>query len=132
MFKLFHLFCMFVCYVCGGRVTFSMLRSECDTGYLPLSLCLWQWDKVSPWTGSLLFQSPTSSYLGSACFCPLVLGLQAHEAVFQLFYFMYMDLSKIRLCAKCMPIDYGGQKRTTDPLELELQMVVSCHVDAWN
>lgn len=65
-----------------------------------------------------------------ACFCPLVLGLQAHAAVFQLFYFMCMDLSEIRLCAKCMSTVYGGQKKTTDPLELELQMVVNCHVDA--
>ena len=27
---------------------------------------------------------------------------------------------------------HGGQKRALDPLRLELQMVVSCHVDAGN
>jgi hypothetical protein len=35
------------------------------------------------------------------------------------------------LCV-CMPGACGGQKRASDPLELELQMVVNCHVSSGN
>jgi hypothetical protein len=34
--------------------------------------------------------------------------------------------------AMCMPCAHGGQKRALDFLELDLQMIVSCHVDAKN
>ena len=30
----------------------------------------------------------------------------------------------------CIPSACGGQKKALDPLELELQMVVSCHADS--
>ena len=32
------------------------------------------------------------------------------------------------MCTICLPGDCGGQESTSDPLELELQMVVSHHV----
>jgi hypothetical protein len=32
----------------------------------------------------------------------------------------------------CVPIAFEGQKRESDLLELELQMVVSCYVGAGN
>jgi hypothetical protein len=34
------------------------------------------------------------------------------------------------LCTTCVPGVYGHQKRVLDPLILELQMVVECHVVA--
>ena len=34
--------------------------------------------------------------------------------------------------ATCMPGAYGGEKKTSDPLDLELEKVISCHVDAGN
>ena len=36
------------------------------------------------------------------------------------------------VCAPCACSDPGGQKMESDPLEPELQMVVSCHVGAGN
>lgn len=36
------------------------------------------------------------------------------------------------LCTMCVPGVSGGQKQALDPLELELQMFVNCHVDARN
>lgn len=35
------------------------------------------------------------------------------------------------VCTTCMPGALGGWK-VSDSVELELQMVVSCHVGAWN
>ena len=32
------------------------------------------------------------------------------------------------MCMSVLPGDPRGQKRASDPLELELQMVMSCHV----
>jgi hypothetical protein len=32
------------------------------------------------------------------------------------------------VCTQCVYIAYGGQKRMSDSQELELQVVVSCHV----
>jgi hypothetical protein len=34
----------------------------------------------------------------------------------------------ICLCTVCVPGAHGSQRRVSDPLELELQFVVSCHV----
>lgn len=34
--------------------------------------------------------------------------------------------------ATCMPGAYGGEKRASDPLGLELERVISCHVGAGN
>lgn len=36
------------------------------------------------------------------------------------------------LCIRHLSGALGGQKRALDPLKLELQMVVSCHVGAGN
>lgn len=36
------------------------------------------------------------------------------------------------LCAMCGPDEFVGQKRMRDSLELEWQMVVSCHVSVQN
>jgi hypothetical protein len=36
------------------------------------------------------------------------------------------------MCTMCMLGGHGGQQRASDPLELELGMIVSCHVDAGN
>jgi hypothetical protein len=38
----------------------------------------------------------------------------------------------LHVCAACVCSTYRGQKRALDPLELELQMVVSHHVCAGN
>jgi hypothetical protein len=35
-------------------------------------------------------------------------------------------------CIMCMPGSHGGQKRALDPLGLELQTVMNCHVGAGN
>lgn len=34
----------------------------------------------------------------------------------------------VYLCAPCMPGDQRGQKMASDPLELELEIIMSCHV----
>ena len=34
------------------------------------------------------------------------------------------------LCTLCVPDACGGQKKVSDLLDLELQMIVSCHVGA--
>lgn len=36
------------------------------------------------------------------------------------------------VCALCVCIARGGQRRVSDPLQLELEMVVNCCVDAGN
>lgn len=36
------------------------------------------------------------------------------------------------LCTLCMPIAHRSQKRASDPLKLELQVAVRCHVSAEN
>jgi hypothetical protein len=35
------------------------------------------------------------------------------------------------LCVPCVCSAHGGQQRMSDPLKLELQMAVSCHVGCW-
>lgn len=36
------------------------------------------------------------------------------------------------LCITCMPGSFEGQKKASDPLGLELQNFVNCHVGAGN
>ena len=51
--------------------------------------------------------------------------------VSSIFYFMCMAvLSALYVCEPCMSGACEDQKRALDPLELELQIVVSHHVDA--
>ena len=49
---------------------------------------------------------------------------------FRFMYFMYMFGFHVCMCTMCMPGTCGGQNRTSDPRELEYQMVVSYHMDA--
>jgi hypothetical protein len=52
---------------------------------------------------------------------------------FTYFYFMCMNVCQhVCVCITWMANAYGGQKRALDPLELELETVVSCHVYARN
>ena len=47
--------------------------------------------------------------------------------------FMYMNVCLyVYMCTRCMDGALGGQKRTSDPLVLELQVVVSYPVDSGN
>jgi hypothetical protein len=49
------------------------------------------------------------------------------------FYFMYIEyIPCMRICASHAFSEFSGQKRVLDTLELELQMVASCHVSAGN
>lgn len=43
---------------------------------------------------------------------------------------MYMSVLLTYLCTICMPGAFGGQKKGSDPLELESQMVISYCVKA--
>ena len=45
---------------------------------------------------------------------------------------MYECYASMYVCTLHVCSASGGQKRTSDPLELELQMFVSCHVGAGN
>lgn len=45
---------------------------------------------------------------------------------------MYGSSAFVYLCAACVCVAGGGQKRTLDPLELELRTVVNDHVGAGN
>lgn len=47
-----------------------------------------------------------------------------------LFYFiLFIMEGRVPYVPECIqPMCVGGQKRVSDPLELELQMIVSCHV----
>lgn len=47
--------------------------------------------------------------------------------VYMCFAYMY-----VYMCITCVPDACGNQKKITDSLELELQVVMSCHVDAGN
>ena len=47
-------------------------------------------------------------------------------------YFMHIGVLPACMCVTCVSDVCGNQKREQDPLELELQMVVSCHVRAGN
>ena len=47
------------------------------------------------------------------------------------YYFIYMSVLPICLSV-CHAHARGSQKRSLDPLELQLEMVVSCHVGAGN
>jgi hypothetical protein len=55
---------------------------------------------------------------------------------FELYFIfvMYVNVSSmcVPVCTMCMSGTYRGQKRLSDPLVLELQMVVSCHEGAGN
>jgi hypothetical protein len=51
--------------------------------------------------------------------------------------FYYIICICVDILLACMSVQHvhlalGGQKRTSDPLRLELQMIVSCHVGAGN
>lgn len=50
-----------------------------------------------------------------------------------LFYFLRMGVwpACVSVCV-CVPGDQRGLQRTSAPLELQLQTLVSCHVCAWN
>ena len=48
------------------------------------------------------------------------------------FVCMHICVPHVCLCATHMAGSLGGQKRALDPLELELQMVVSSQVGAGN
>ena len=43
---------------------------------------------------------------------------------------MGMNVLPVSLCTTCMSDVCGGQKRVSDPVELALQMVMSCPVGA--
>ena len=45
-------------------------------------------------------------------------------------FYVYKYFACMSLCLTYMPGTYKGQKRLWNPLELELQMAVSCHVGA--
>lgn len=47
--------------------------------------------------------------------------------MFCLYTFMYFCM-----CTVCVTATFGGQKRTPDVLQPELETVVSCHVSAKN
>ena len=36
------------------------------------------------------------------------------------------------MCTMCVPGALGGWKKASDPLELELQVIVSCYGGEWN
>lgn len=44
--------------------------------------------------------------------------------------FVQLILLHVSLCTTCVPVAHRYQKRTSDPLELKLQMVMSLHVGA--
>lgn len=48
------------------------------------------------------------------------------------FIFMCECLAYVYMCTGCKPGDHGNQKKASDPLELELDVVVSCCVGAGN
>ena len=64
------------------------------------------------------------------------LCLQTLEAIFSSFlkdYFMCMTVClHVYLCAVCLPGACRDQKRVSDTLEEDVQVVVSCHVGAGN
>lgn len=48
-------------------------------------------------------------------------------------YYVYRCLVWMSVCVPCVwPDSHWGQKRLSDPLELELQMVMNCYVGAEN
>jgi hypothetical protein len=50
-----------------------------------------------------------------------------------LFYYMWMVFClHVCLCTMCVPCAHKGQKRASDPLELDFQTVVSHHMGAGN
>lgn len=57
---------------------------------------------------------------------------QRTSDIFILIFYVYEFYLSVCLCAMCVPGTHGGQKRTSDPLELELDMVVSCHASTRN
>jgi hypothetical protein len=51
--------------------------------------------------------------------------------MFDIFYIVLVKTGvHMYLCTTCASGPLGGQKRVLDPLKLELQTVVSCHVGA--
>ena len=53
-----------------------------------------------------------------------------HQVNLKLRKYVYGYSNFIFLCIMCMPAVQGGHKRISDPLGLELEMNVSCHVRA--
>lgn len=56
-------------------------------------------------------------------------------SLFEYMLYLLKDVCIFISCgcfATCMPGAYGGEKRTSDPLDLELEKVISCHVGAGN
>jgi hypothetical protein len=47
-----------------------------------------------------------------------------------LLFYVYKHLPALCLCTTCKALTHKNQKMASDPLELELQMVVSCHMGA--
>ena len=66
--------------------------------------------------------------------CTLALcGFSTLPLLIIFFYFIlcvWIFCLHVCLCIMCVPGACRGQKRASDPVELELQIVVRCHVDA--
>lgn len=41
-------------------------------------------------------------------------------------------LLHISICTVCLPSALGGQRKASDNLELELQVIMNCHLDVRN
>lgn len=48
-----------------------------------------------------------------------------------LFYMYWVFCLNVCVCVMYMPVALGSQKRGSDPLEMELQVVVNHHVQCW-
>ena len=68
-------------------------------------------------------------------------GVQLKFRVFVILGFFFLDLFilcacmfciHVSICTMCMPDTHVVQKRVKGPLELELGIIVSCHVGAGN
>lgn len=59
--------------------------------------------------------------------------IQSHEVIYAcefIYLFYVVCLFCLHICVPHACSVQGGQKRSLDPLELELQMIVTCHVCA--
>lgn len=92
---------------------------------------------LSPWDDtvrSALVALPLNSTLEEICIktnvFPMIIPIYPNYPKHAyIIYFMWMGVSAcVCLCTICLPGSHGGQKRASDPLRLELQGALSCHV----
>lgn len=92
-----------------------------------LSFALWEWTCPPLFLSHFFFFLPWEC-LFNEC---LTIVFSKYTTVISSVFYVYVCFACMYICVSCVPHDYWGGG-VSDPLGLELQAAVSCHVDSGN